>query len=105
MKRPITYALVCVVAGGGVSLGAQWPKYQVPGVPRDARGAVQADAPAPRTADGKPDLSGNWMRADGQGLAGRGRGAAAQAPPPPPADPNSPPVATFGNLGAGMPGG
>jgi len=87
-----------------VSLAAQWPKYQVPGVPRDAQGAVRMDAPAPRTSDGKPDLTGNWMRENGQGLAGRGRAGVA-APTPPPADPNSLPVATFGNLGANMPGG
>lgn len=47
------------VLAPGVS--AQWPRYPVPGVPRDAAGEPILDAPAPRTPDGKPDLSGNWM--------------------------------------------
>jgi hypothetical protein len=58
------------------------------------------DAPVPRMVNGKPDLSGNWVRFRGEGGGGRGRGAA-----PPPVDPNSPPVATFFELGANMPGG
>jgi hypothetical protein len=85
---------------GSVSLAAQWPKYPAPGVPRDDKGQVRMDAPVPRMANGKPDLSGNWVRFRGEGGGGRGRGAA-----PPPVDPNSPPVATFFELGANMPGG
>ncbi len=102
-----------IVTASSVSLPAQWPKHPAPGVPRNAQGRVLMDAPAPRTPDGKPDLSGNWLRADRQPVSGRGgrgtRGAGdvliepTVAPFPP--DPSSPPVATFFNIGANVPGG
>ena len=41
-----------------VPAGAQWLHYPTKGVPRDAKGAVNMDAPAPKAADGHPDLSG-----------------------------------------------
>ena len=95
-----------------VSLAAQWPKYQAPGVPVDAEGRVRMDAPTPRTPDGKPDLSGNWIRFRGEGafaapeLRGLVRNQApATQTTPPPADQSSPPIAAFWEIAANVPGG
>ena len=42
------------------ALSAQWPAYKPTNVPRLANGHVNLDAPAPKAADGHPDLSGVW---------------------------------------------
>jgi hypothetical protein len=67
------------------------------------------DAPTPRQPDGKPDLSGHWIRFRGEGAftppelsAFRNRPPAARRLP---ADPNSPPIAAFWEIGANVPGG
>jgi len=102
MKLGFCGTAFIAVAVLSTSVAAQWPRFQAPGVPRDEKGQVRMDAATPRLANGKPDFSGNWVRFRGEGGgAGRGRGAA----PSPPADPGSPPIATFFELGANVPGG
>jgi hypothetical protein len=110
----VVLLLVC-----SVSLSAQWPKFRDAGVPRDAQGRVRSDAPPPRGADGKPDLSGNWLRADPEplpselaGLFGGGAkrdpsGDVAVEPQVPvfPPDPKSPPIAAFWDIATNVPGG
>jgi hypothetical protein len=43
------------------SLFAQWLDFRTPGIPRIADGRPNLTAPAPRTHDGKLDLSGTWQ--------------------------------------------
>jgi hypothetical protein len=98
--KPLPGAIwsIAIVVAISSPLSAQWPSYPTPGAPRTPDGKPDLSGPPPRTADGKPDLSGNWIRGDGRlGPAGGGTLAA-------PAPPFSigPPVTTFRDVGANV---
>jgi hypothetical protein len=78
-------------------LVAQWLKYPTAGVPRSS-GKPNLTAPTPRTRDGKPDLSGMWLTADGLPCTPRGTEFQECG--------SELPMSRYGiNMGIGMPGG
>jgi hypothetical protein len=57
-------SVAVIVCACAVVSEAQWDSFPSKNVPRGADGQVDLTAPARRTADGKPDLSGFYMPAD-----------------------------------------
>jgi hypothetical protein len=73
-------AVAAVLLFSAAPVFAQWPAWPTPGVPKTADGKPNLTGPAPKAANGKPDLSGVWqyMRPPEENSAGN-------TPPPPPA--------------------
>jgi hypothetical protein len=89
-----------IVLALGAPAFAQWPEYRNAKAPKTADGRVDLTAPAPKAANGKPDLSGVWeyMRPPGTPAPA----PAAQAPAGAPAEiiPLAVRTSQFWNLGA-----
>ena len=65
MKR--RFATLLLVAVSAAPATAQWVTLPTPGIPRTPGGEPDLGAPAPRAADGHPDLSGLWEIAQVRG--------------------------------------
>jgi hypothetical protein len=96
MRSRLLFATALALALTLTSVAAQWPRHVDKKVPLKADGTVNLEAPTPRTADGKPDLSGVWLNEWFYG---------GQVRRPPAALPGEPPPSTFGNIGANFPNG
>jgi len=57
----IRYRIWMMFASACLCAQAQWVNHPTPGAPRTKDGKVNLSAPAPRAANGKPDLSGLWQ--------------------------------------------
>jgi len=56
------FVITTCLIGSLTSASAQWGKFPTPGIPRTKDGKVDLNAPTPKDAAGKPDLTGFWLK-------------------------------------------
>jgi hypothetical protein len=91
---------ILLFALASVSAFAQWPDYPAAGVPKTADGKPNLTGPTPKTADGKPDLSGVWLYVRGAMPPAPAPAAATSLSQPPEIVPLAVRLSQFWNLGA-----
>jgi hypothetical protein len=64
MRGVVLGSIVALVMAAPAVLVGQWFKYPTEGLPRNADGRLNRNAPTPRLPDGHPDLSGIWHAAN-----------------------------------------
>jgi hypothetical protein len=99
-----------LIVGLSALLLAQWPPHKLPDVPRLPDGKVNLTAPAPKFADGKPDLTGVWENLgwrEGAAASGNvsGTGGSPGSRSTETRRPPAPSIAAFFEIGALVPGG
>jgi len=80
--RPLTYSALALLLATPVL--AQWPSHAPAAEPKTPDGEVNLTAPAPKAADGHPDLSGVWDRGMPPGAPPAAPNPFGQAPTPGP---------------------
>jgi hypothetical protein len=96
-------AVMSIIIAVSPAAYAQWPVHAPSNLPKGPDGQPNLRAPAPKTRDGHPDLTGLWQAARPRTAGARGADTPAAAATAGSAD--SPPLATFFDIGANLPKG
>jgi hypothetical protein len=72
MRGTVLGCALAALLAAPAAVSGQWFTYPMEGLPRNADGSLNRNAPAPRLPDGRPDLSGIWHASDPNRCRDRG---------------------------------